>query len=299
MGYISRAHLLKALVDHPELDQQALLDAFGFYVEDTPSSENRLPLGRKGGQGPHKPDNRKSYIARISNPRFWSVDSCTAVDQSYTVTSSPNFGSEANFEQRVVPLPARCGRLQGAAAWANVWDRLFPRLQSHNRLDMIKTTQVLARNIPVSRLPRATRSGFNRSVALLLEWGEALKPIRFDMLLAKHALAGLLGSDEVKTYQITSQPLGNWKKQEGIVDRPSVDSIVSGALIIAVGAFGALVDGKMSDSWRELFLLLERRGHQVILIPVLPLSQGRWPQHPLDRGRKNRLNTLLIAAINA
>lgn len=304
---VSRADLLRILAEAPARQAAPIARLLGWDVdEQAAQTTGAAPAG--AGQAPATaPTGRPAPVLYLSRPapRYWHVAECGPIPRrSYEDEQPGPAEDEDESEQEPGPPPPqdqRIAPLLRPGQWQNLWDRLPPSRRRARAIDLPRSLRLLTRAEPVRDLPRRPRRGFNRAVALLLDWSDALGPVRDDLLQARRTLARLLG-DELQSFLLPAGPAGLWID----LDRRDVaapEAIPQGALVVIAGALGALESADISRDWQALVDGLRGAGHALFLAPVCPLRQRAVPTTPLDpaiehadqAGAARALDTLLTA----
>jgi len=292
---LSRADLLRVLHRASDVPAASLARLLGWDCEEAaePGAEDRArrPAARAGAAGASAPPR---YLSRPA-PVYWHLIGCEplAGDPAPDRQDDPTQGElEAEAEAHRLPAPdPRMPPLLGPGQWQNLWDRLPPSPRRGRALDLAGCLRRLARAEPLRDLPRRPRRGFNRAVTLLLDRRAALRPVWEDMRLGKRSLEALLG-DELQAFLLPAGPEGPWLESKASPPpagghpaadpEPGPDSITEDALVVLIGAFGALDTAEIGADWRRLLGRLHAAGHPILLVSVCPLRQSALPAAPMD-----------------
>lgn len=287
---LSRADLLRVLARASDVPPEPLarLLGWGHAAASEPVEVRSTQSPTRGASIPRR------YLVR-PKPCYWHLAGCIALagepgSDSRDAPTPPDESSLIDARQ-TSPPDSRIPPLLSPAQWQNLWDRLPPSLRRGRAIDLPASLRRLTRAEPLRDLPRLPRRGFNRAVTLILDRPEALRPVWDDMRLAKRSLAALLG-DALQTFLLPAGPDGPWltwhdaPPRECVVD-PSdsenlPDRISHDALVVMIGAFGALDSAEIAPNWRGLLRRLREAGHAVLLVPVCPLRQTTLPVAALD-----------------
>ncbi|WP_245535840.1 formylglycine-generating enzyme family protein [Thiorhodococcus drewsii] len=314
---LSRADLLRVLAKAPSVPPAPIARLLGWDSHEV--SETGAVSAPSPSAAPVGTSAPVRYLARPA-PVYWYLVGCepltgeTAADRQDDPARAGS-GSEAVPEPAPPPDP-RIPPLLNAGEWQNLWDRLPSSRRPGRAIDLRASLRRLARAEPLRDLPRLSRRGFNRSVTLVLDRPAALRPVWDDMRLAKRTLAALLGGD-LQTFLLPAGPEGPWLASPGevaaVAERPSaalgidanLDAIPECALVVLIGAFGALDSAEIDPDWQRLLTRLGAAGHPLLLVPMCPLRQTALPAAPLDpaQGRTDRdaadpLRDTLLAALS-
>ncbi|MFD2113782.1 SUMF1/EgtB/PvdO family nonheme iron enzyme [Thiorhodococcus fuscus] len=316
---LSRADLLRVLTKAPSVPATPMARLLGWDSHEVGTSgavSAATPSAKTGTVGASAPVRYLSRPALV----YWHLVGCEPLT-SESAEDRQDDPARAGSGSEAVPEPApppdpRIPPLLNAGEWQNLWDRLPSSRRPGRAIDLRASLRRLARAEPLRDLPRLSRRGFNRSVTLVLGRSAALRPVWDDMRLAKRTLAALLGGD-LQTFLLPAGPEGPWLESPGeaaaVAERPSaalgidanLAAIPDGALVVLIGAFGALDSAEIEPDWLGLFTRLGAAGHPLLLVPVCPLRQTALPAAPLDpaQGRADRdaadpVRDTLLAALS-
>ncbi|ESQ14218.1 MAG: hypothetical protein N838_12400 [Thiohalocapsa sp. PB-PSB1] len=297
---LSKADLLRILARLPADTARPAAASLGWQTKELPPSE---PMDSANPESTAADTHQQTstpvhYLTRPA-PRYWRVLSCQpldnadpdqplAKDSGSAAESASDPDATAYYDPRLPPLLS-------AGDWQNLWDRLPPLPRPGRTLDLPACVRLLARAEPVQRLPCRPRRDFNRSVALLLERTEALRPAWDEMAAAERNLRRLLG-DNLHCFYLLNGPLGPWlAPNQPAPDQPAPnqpgmsgpDAIAADALVVPIGSFGALETAEIAADWRALFGRLQDNKHNLLLLPLCPLVRTGLPSSavlplPLD-----------------
>lgn len=290
MSLLSRADLLRVLAVRDERGVRAeeLASALGFEGVDEAVVEPSL--GDRGADDGKDDIDAPvpSAVPRPSRPaKYWYVAAHEVLPGDERPREAANTAGEPEDDADALPSlgvrPVSQPPLRVAGQWQNLWDRALPTRRRGRAIDVRRSTRLLAQARPVRQLPRQQRRAFNRDVVLILDRGRELYPAWEDMRRAWKTLDGLMGRGALHAFHLPSGPAGQWH-HFGARGVGGLQQLPDGALVVAIGVFGGLHDGQISESWAGMFHELGVRGHLLTLLPLCPLSGHRLPSWALDPG---------------
>jgi len=283
MQLLSRADLLKLLAEHPEPEHQLVAQAMGFsYRIYTQLNQPEIEPTSFTNQVEPKANDAVMYTARIQY-QFWAVTKCQAVNDEEPVVEY-----EPWQQGEIVPdLPYRGVAEQAVlnpGQWQNLWDDALRTQRKSNQIHLKLSVLHLSRSRPIRQLPKRPRKTFTRSVTLLLERSQELRPAWDVILQTRQTLVALLGKEAVQSFYLSEGPQGDWSRL-GASGLGGVTEIADDSLVILVGSFGSLKSEKISPDWQRLLSSLRQRGLHLLLLSIRPLHQSGsiiWPVQMLD-----------------
>ena len=278
---VSRADLLRVLAHAPAGQAAAIARLLGW--ERAPRQDGAAPLAAaKSAPAETSPTPAPLLYRSRPAPRYWRLERCEPIETDDSAAG----GDAESDEDTASPAPPSQYRLPdallNAGQWQNLWDRLTPSNRPGRALDLPACVRRLTRGEPLGKLPRRPRRGFNRAVTLMLDWSEAIAPVRADLLQARDTLARLLGDQQaLQTLSLPAGPGGYWDDwQGGGCSGPG--DIANDALVVLIGSFGPLDSADIAPDWQALLDRLRGAGHALLLVPVRALRQRAIPSMPLD-----------------
>ncbi|MES9881951.1 MAG: formylglycine-generating enzyme family protein [Sedimenticola sp.] len=315
MSGISRADLLRVLCEQPDHRRGHLALALGYERLETCSRSasvdvDSLAVISFDTTSPPKATWDLVYQAK-RDPRYWYVTRCwpqrlmnqTAPGDWGEFPSEDPMGPRLQMEQHLSLLTT--------GQWQNLWDRALPELRRSRRIDLPRSLKYLTQARPLIRLPRQHRQSFNRRITLLLEHTPALYAAWPDMREAWQSLRMLVGKRALDTLFLPAGPAGPWyrDRESRAAESVTLESINPKSLLLVISDFGCLQTGKTSGQWARVLDRLSRHAGSLLLLPLCPLRQTRYPMLPLDpahsgvghaeRGAVERLLAMLSKVFRA
>jgi formylglycine-generating enzyme len=283
---LSRADLLRVLAVAPDGAAAAAAGLLGWARDDTAAGSSATPAAPAAAPAVSTAAGAATRLRYLTRPppRYWRIVGCEALEQPEAAAPDGQSAPEPAPPGPPPPRDPCIPPLLNAGQWQNLWDRLPPSTRPGRDIDLRKSLHRLARAAPLHRLPRCPRRGFNREVVLILDRPPALRPAWDDMLRARDSLQALLGG-ALPAFQLPAGPAGPWlalPPAAGPAPEHGPDAIPADALVVLIGAFGALKTAEIAPEWRRLIERLRAPGRALLLVPVCPLRQGALPAAPLD-----------------
>ena len=286
---IARADLLLALSVAPQKRHRELSRMLGYHFADDGelnlgvSTEQASALFEGELQQPNadlNSDTEDLYLARRA-VYHWTINSCHETHQQ-----PMRFDHLAEVDAPNDPLPtcARSHPLRLAGQWQNLWDMMLTGHRKGQKIHLDQALKRLQRAQPLDPLPKQWRRSFNRSVVLLFERNDGLKPVYDDQGDVCKSLKKLLGAATITSYCCQAAPQGEWRyfnlaDGRGVVKEKCLPK---GAQIILVGTFGALKNGNLAPEWAQFVTQLHRQKHPVALLSACPIIDSNCPVFLLD-----------------
>ncbi|MES9900849.1 MAG: hypothetical protein ABW148_17775 [Sedimenticola sp.] len=299
MSRASRADLLRCLREAPDANRETLARLFGFgYLPEPRRKSNDISIGPARGETVTDLP-AHALLKTLRPPQYWCVRQCNPEEESpkpleeqvVALGSVVELADNDSAQLLLMPFDP----LWTPGQWQNTWDRLLPVERQGREIDTGLVVKSVACGAPLQSLPKKAHKHWNTHTVLLLERSAALRPLWEDMEQARRSLLALLGSERLDCFVLDAGPLAAWRRFGGGKGDGEVE-IGDEVNVIAIGAFGGLHDGRISDLWTGLFRRLHKRVHSLALLPVCPLRNTRvLASHsiPLD-GHESRQADLLL-----
>ncbi|HIP83480.1 MAG TPA: formylglycine-generating enzyme family protein, partial [Desulfocapsa sulfexigens] len=285
MKNLSRADLLNtlnALGDEnktsPSLVVKEVAACLGFEHKQ-PEKE---AIQSTGGGAPEQNDDteiKDIQLAKVSvQNRFWYINFSEMVpdsnDNEDEADLSPLQFNKDLAQKETTLLPHLS--LKSTGEWQNLFDISLKQTQRSKKTDIHKSIKHLSQNKPADNLPKQKSYGFNKTVCIVMERTEELRPVWDDMREIYQGVEKLVGTKKLVGYFLPSGINGVFKI---LNDRTPghISQLERGTLVVYIGAFGALHSGLVSPDWQQHFKQ-QQKGHHCQLYSVCPIRKSPLEQ---------------------
>jgi len=145
-------------------------------------------------------------------------------------------------------------------------------------LDVAAAIELMARAVPVDRLPRTSVSALGHSLLLFFDAGPAMLPFTRDKQQLAATSLRLFGRDRVRVADFISTPLHRVRPQRQVrweeLRWPTRGSAVVVVTDLGIGG-GQTETRRHADDWRRF--VEETHTRQLRSVALIPYARDRWP----------------------
>ena len=307
MNTVSRADVLRTLHQIKDADQssisstveKALARQFGFSYNDNEGVE---PSQYKQELTHLNPDiatknNADMLLSKaLVNQRYWYINYQENVQKEEGNDKELFLSKPVVLEsKKATLLPSVV--LKSNGEWQNLFDLSLKQAQTSKQIDLKKSILHLSKSRPADNLPNRKTCGFNKTVCIIMERKEALRPVWGDMRDIWLNVKELVGYKNLLGYYLPAGIQGSFQTLNNQTPK-NIESLEASTLLIYIGDFGALHTGDVSTDWQQHIKQQQRKGHNCHLYSLCPIKQSPVKHtHQLDQRtqHKDALTHLLDA----
>ncbi len=279
MNNLSRADLLKTLYALGDDNKAPVSSAvkndvaacLGFACKQSEPKAEIPEDAEASGQNKTKEHQEKPVQQLSVKNRFWYINFSEPIPNSIDTEAEDDLQPLQPKElpaKKTTPLPYLSLKRRGE--WQNLFDVTLKQPIRSKKTDLDQSIKHLAQNKPADKLPKQKRYGFNTPICIVMERTEELRPVWDDMREIWQGVEKLAGRQNLVGYYLPTGINGSFTR---LTERTPchISQLESGALVVYIGAFGALHSGRIAPDWQRHFARQQKR-YPCQLYSVCPIE---------------------------